>query len=76
MSHCRSVQIEGLAYSQAAGRQRATQQRAVWRASLSTTQREMYQISHHIFPILIHFLTIMLIFIKKLAHLGACSFKE
>jgi hypothetical protein len=56
MSHCRSVQIEGLAYmpsDRATSRERATRQRAVWRASLSTMQRTMYQISHHILPILI-----------------------
>jgi hypothetical protein len=58
MSHCQSVQIEGLTYKpsdMATSWQRAARQRAVWRASLetgrqddsTTTQRAIYQISHH-----------------------------
>jgi hypothetical protein len=39
MSHCRSVQIEGLAYKpsdRATSRQHAARKRAVWRAALET----------------------------------------
>jgi hypothetical protein len=36
MSHCRYVQIEGLAYKPSTGRHRAAQQRTVWRAALET----------------------------------------
>jgi hypothetical protein len=42
MSHCRSVQIIGLAYKpsdRTTLRQRAARQRAVWRASLDRTTR-------------------------------------
>jgi hypothetical protein len=42
ISHCRSVQIEGLAYKpsdRATSQQRAARQRAVWRASLETMRQ-------------------------------------
>lgn len=43
MSHCRSVQIEGLAYKpsdRVTSRQRAARQRAVWRALLETGRQD------------------------------------
>jgi hypothetical protein len=42
MSHCRSAQIEGLAYmsnDRATSQQRAARKRAVWRASLVTRRQ-------------------------------------